>query len=151
MFVLLALVNGTITVISRIVNAALAIRVGSLRGSLVNHAVGSAFAGLLLVAGLRTGVLQWGGVPLIYFAGGCLGVLIVAISNYAVQHAGAAVFSVLLLTFHLLGSALIDHFGLMGGAVIPITIPRVIGLALIIVGASLVVTERADARAARAE
>lgn len=142
MFILLALVNGTITVLSRIVNAALAARVGSLRGSLVNHAVGLGFAGLLLIAGLRTGTFQWEGIPLVYFVGGCLGVLVVAASNYAVQHIGAVLFSVLLLAFQLLTSAVIDHFGLMGGDTIPLTGPRALGLVLLVVGAVLVITDR---------
>jgi len=148
MFILLALVNGTITVLSRVVNAALSARIGSLRGSLVNHVVGFGFAGLLLAVGIRTGTLQWGRVPVIYFTGGCLGVLIVAASNYAVRHAGTVLFAVLLLTFQLMSSAVIDHFGLMGGDMIPITALRAIGLVLVIAGALLVITDRAKAHVA---
>ena len=150
MYILLALATGTITVVSRVVNAALAIRIGSLRGSFANHVVGAAFAGLLLVVGLRAGVLRGGGIPLVYFLGGSLGVLIVAASNYAVQHAGAVVFAVLLLAFQLISSACIDHFGWMGGDVIPMTLTRGVGLALIIGGAVLVVTDRAARRPAGA-
>ncbi len=148
MYILLAIATGTITVVSRVVNAALAIRIGSLIGSFVNHIVGAAFAGVLLAVGLRTGVLRWSGIPLVYFLGGALGVLIVAASNYAVQHAGAVVFAVLLLAFQLLSSAAIDHFGWMGGDVIPMTIERGVGLVLIIGGAVLVVTDRAARRPA---
>lgn len=146
MFVFLALVNGALTVMSRVTNAALAVRVGSLRGAFVNHLVGTLCAGLLLLAGLRTGLLRFDGIPLVYFSGGCLGVLVVAASNYAVQHAGVVVFSVLLLTFQLLASAAIDHWGLMGGQVVPLTVSRACGLALVIVGALLVVSDRAQLR-----
>lgn len=142
MYILLALTNGAITVMSRVVNAALATRVGNLEGSFVNHLVGALFAGGLLLVGIRTGVLHLTGIPLIYFSGGCLGVLVVAASNYAVQEAGVVLFSVLLLTFQLLTSAVIDHFGLVGGDVIPLTGPRVLGLVLLLVGAVLVVTDR---------
>ena len=150
MYILLAIVTGTITVVSRVVNAALATRIGSLRGSFVNHIVGALFAGLLLAVGVRTGVLRWSGIPLAYFLGGSLGVLIVAASNYAVQHAGAVVFAVLLLAFQLVSSACIDHFGWMGGDVIPMTLTRGVGLALIVGGAVLVVTDRAAHRPAGA-
>jgi len=150
MYILLAIATGTITVVSRVVNAALATRIGSLRGSFVNHIVGALFAGLLLAIGMRTGVLRWSGIPLVYFLGGSLGVLIVAASNYAVQHAGTVVFAVLLLAFQLLSSACIDHFGWMGGDVIPMTLERGAGLALIIGGAVLVVTDRAARRSADA-
>jgi transporter family-2 protein len=150
MYILLAIATGTITVVSRVVNAALATRIGSLRGSFVNHIVGALFAGLLLLVGVRTGVLRWSGIPLMYFFGGSLGVLIVAASNYAVQHAGTVVFAVLLLAFQLLSSACIDHFGWMGGDVISMTFTRGAGLALIIGGAVLVVTDRAARRPADA-
>ena len=150
MYILLALTTGAITVASRVVNAALATRVGSMRSSFVNHLAGTLFAGLLLAVGVRTGVLRWSGIPLVYFIGGSLGVLIVAASNYAVQHAGAVVFAVLILTVQLMTSAGIDHFGWMGGDVIPMTIERGVGLALIIGGAVLVVTDRAARRPAEA-
>ena len=148
MYILLALTTGAITVASRIANAALATRVGNMRSSFVNHLAGTLFAGLLLAVGVRTGVLRWSGIPLLYFLGGSLGVLVVAASNYAVQHAGAVVFAVLILTFQLITSAGIDHFGWMGGDVIPMTIERGMGLALIIGGAVLVVTDRAARRPA---
>jgi len=150
MYILLALTTGAITVASRIVNAALATRVGNMRSSFVNHLAGALFAGLLLAVGVRTGVLRWSGIPLVYFLGGSLGVLIVAASNYAVQYAGAVVFAVLILTFQLITSAAIDHFGWMGGEVIPMTVERGVGLALIIGGAVLVVTDRAARRPADA-
>jgi transporter family-2 protein len=146
MYIILALITGGITVASRVANAALATRVGNMRSSFVNHLAGALFAGLLLAVGIRTGVLQWSGIPLVYFLGGAFGVLIVAASNYAVQHAGAVVFAVLILTFQLITSAAIDHFGWMGGTVIPMTLERAFGLVLIIGGAVLVVTDRAARR-----
>ncbi len=148
MYILLALTTGAITVASRIANAALASRVGSMRSSFVNHLAGTLFAGVLLAVGVRTGVLRWSGIPLVYFLGGSLGVLVVAASNYAVQYAGTVVFAVLILTFQLITSAGIDHFGWMGGEVIPMTIERGVGLALIIGGAVLVVTDRVARRPA---
>jgi transporter family-2 protein len=142
MFVLLALINGGLTVLSRVVNAVLSDRIGSMGGSLVNHAVGGAAAGLLLLAGVGTGTLRLAGVPWWQFAGGCLGVLVVAASNYAVRHAGAALFAVLLLLFQLVTSAVIDHWGLLGQPPMPITPLRLLGLVLLGTGAVLVVTDR---------
>lgn len=142
LFSLLALTNGLLAVLSRVVNAALSEHVGSLRGSLVNHAVGlGAVAGLLL-AGAGTGTVRLTGIAPVYLSGGVLGVLVVAASNYAVRHAGAALFAVLVLTFQLIGSALIDHFGWLGQAPIGLSWTRVLGLGLLIAGAVLIVTDR---------
>jgi transporter family-2 protein len=150
MFFLLALTNGLLAVLSRVVNASLSDHVGSLRGSLVNHAVGlAAVAGLVLV-GMGTGTIRAAGIAPVYLSGGVLGVLVVAASNYAVRHAGAALFAVLILTFQLLGSALIDHFGWLGQAPITLSWTRMLGLGLLIAGAVLVVTDRETVEATAA-
>lgn len=137
--------------LSRVVNAVLSDRVGSLRGSLVNHAVGWIGSGLLLAFGIGTGVLQLGGVSWLYLSGGCLGVLVVAASNYAVRHIGTVLFSVLLLTFQLVTSAVIDHFALLGQEMVPITPVRLVGLALLALGAALVLTDQQHSPSPRSE
>ena len=142
MFSLLAIANGLLAVWARVVNARLSDYVGDLRGSLVNHAVGFAVVAGLLLAGLGSGAVRLTGIPPVYLSGGILGVLVVAASNYAVRHAGAVLFSVLVLTFQLIGSALIDHFGWLGQAPIALSWPRVLGLGLLIVGAVIVVTDQ---------
>ncbi len=151
MFVLLAFTNGLFAVLARVVNAALSDHVGSLRGSLVNHTVGLAVVGILLLGGLGTGVVRVMGIAPVYLSGGVLGVLVVAASNYAVRHAGSTLFAVLVLTFQLIGSALIDHFGWLGQSPIALSWSRMLGLGLLIVGAVLVVTDRETIDAAEAE
>lgn len=142
MFFLLAFTNGLLAVYARLVNASLSEYVGSLRGSLVNHVVGLGAVGLLLLAGIGTGTLHVAGVAPVYLSGGVLGVLVVGASNYAVRHAGAALFAVLVLAFQLIGSALIDHFGWLGQSPIALTWTRLLGLGLLIGGAILVITDR---------
>lgn len=142
MFILLAFSNGLLAVLSRVVNAALSDHVGDLRGSFVNHAVGLAVAGGLVIGGLGSGAIRLTGIPLLYLSGGVLGVLVVTASNYAVRHAGSTLFAVLVLAFQLLGSGLIDHFGWFGQAPIALSWTRMLGLGLLVVGAVLVVTDR---------
>jgi transporter family-2 protein len=141
MYVFLALVNGVLAVGSRIANASLSERVGDLGGSLVNHAVGAGVAGGLLAAGLGSGGGAWTGGPWWAWTGGILGVLVVASSNYAVRHAGAALFGVLVVAGQLATSAVIDHAGLLGQSPIALTPTRLAGLALLTAGAVLVATE----------
>lgn len=135
MYILLALCNGVIGATSRLVNAALATRVGSLRGSLINHIVGTIVAAALLLVGLRTGVIQMGGLAWFYWIGGCMGVFVVAASNYAVPRIGAVLLGVLLLAAQLVTSAGLDHFGLLGGTAIELSWMRLAGLALVLTGA----------------
>ncbi|NBC86993.1 MAG: hypothetical protein GVY25_12460 [Bacteroidetes bacterium] len=138
----LALLNGVIGSLSRLVNASLAVFAGSLRGSLINHIVGTVVAGGLLVVGVRTGVLQFGGLPWYYWIGGCMGVFVVAASNYAVPRIGAVLLGMLLLAAQLITSAGLDHFGLLGGSPIALSWTRIAGLALVLTGAAVTMTER---------
>ncbi|PEN12591.1 hypothetical protein CRI94_13820 [Longibacter salinarum] len=142
MFYLLALLNGVIGSLSRLVNASLATFAGSLRGSLVNHIVGTIVAGVLLLIGVRTGVIAFGGLPWYYWIGGCMGVFVVAASNYAVPRIGAVLLGMILLAAQLLTSAGLDHFGLLGGAPIELSWMRLLGLLILLTGAALTLTER---------
>jgi poly(3-hydroxybutyrate) depolymerase len=85
MFALLALTNGLLAVLSRVVNASLSDHVGSRRGSLVNHAVGLVVVAGLILAGVGSGTVRVTGVAPADPCGDVLGVLVVAASNYAVR------------------------------------------------------------------
>jgi transporter family-2 protein len=113
--------------------------------------VGLFVVAAVLLLGLGSGAVRVTGIPLVYLSGGIFGVLVVAASNYAVRHAGAVLFSVLVLAFQLIGSALIDHFGWLGQTPISLSWTRVLGLGLLIVGAVLVVTDQEAIQAGEGE
>jgi transporter family-2 protein len=140
MVYLLALLNGVFGTVSRLLNAALGTYVGSLESSWINHVVGSAAAGSMLL-GWRTGMFQ-GGLPWYYWVGGWMGVLVVAAGNHAIPRLGAVLFALLALATQLVGSALLDHAGALGGHAIPLTAQRAAGLGLLFVGALLTLSER---------
>lgn len=144
MFYLLAALNGVIGTLSRLVNAALGTHVGSLESSWINHVVGTAVAGGLMLLGWRTGVVQFGGLAWYYWIGGCLGVGVVAASNYAIPRIGAVLLGMILLAIQLVTSAGLDHFGVLGGRPIPLSWMRAGGLLLLIGGALLTLTERGE-------
>jgi transporter family-2 protein len=79
----------------------------------------------------------WRTVPPYAFTAGILGLIIVGLLGYATARYGLVVtFTVLLIAQY--GSAvLIDHFGLMGAAVRPVDSLRLLGIALLLVGAWL--------------
>lgn len=140
--ILLASANGIMLATCRLFNAALGLRIGNMRGSLVNHLVGAVFAGILIAVGIHTGSLHFRGIPIYYFIGGCFGVLVVFTNNYAVPHIGAMMMTILLISFQLLTSAVIDHFGLLGANIIILNPLRLGGVALLINGALLVFVKK---------
>lgn len=141
-FSLLAFVNGGLLMLSQLLNAGLGLRIGPFGGSFINHLAGALFGGLLLIVGLGAGHFIFSGIPFLYFLGGCIGVFIVALFNYSVPRVGAAFMSVLWTSAQLLVSSLIDHFGWLGGEIIPLTVTRFMGIGLLMVGASLVFSGR---------
>jgi len=139
---LIALANGAALSLQQVLNAALGVRVGSIGSSSVNHLVGAFFGFLLLICGFGTGHFYLDGIPYLYFTGGFIGVGIVAIANFAIPRIGAVLMSILLMSFQLLTSSLVDHFGWMGGDPIPMSLERIGGILLLVLGAVLVFSKK---------
>ncbi|MFJ4055692.1 DMT family transporter [Pseudomonas sp. NPDC089743] len=70
--------------------------------------------------------------------GGVLGALYVAAAAALTPKLGAAGFLVLVVAGQILTSVIVDHFGLMGVASKPVSLPRLAGVVLILVGVFLV-------------
>ena len=119
-------------------NASLGLHVGNMKSSFMNHLVGALFAGLLLLVGFKTGSLFLPDFPFLYCLGGCFGVLMVAMCNFAIPRIGMMVMTILITSFQLLTSCLIDHFGWLGANRMPFTFSRGAGLILLVVGATFV-------------
>jgi transporter family-2 protein len=139
---LLTVINGLCEAGSRLANAVLAMATGALLGSGINHLVGSLVASVLVALGI--GITAWRVPDLawFYFAGGCMGVLVVAANNYAIPRIGAVLGSMLLVAAQLIGSAVLDHYGVLGGAPVPMSALRLLGLALLLGGALLTLQGR---------
>ena len=68
------------------------------------------------------------------WTGGLLGALLVAASTFAIARVGAAVFFAAVFLGQLLVSLVLDHFGLLGLPVEPVTLVRIAGVGLIFMG-----------------
>jgi transporter family-2 protein len=98
---------------------ALAVLVFFTRGSLPNNSV--------------YGAIDW-----YKFTGGFLGVFVVTVTLLSVQEIGAANMFVLIVAGQLITAVLMDHFGLLGLKVNPISVQKAIGIFLLVAGAYLV-------------
>jgi bacterial/archaeal transporter family-2 protein len=88
---------------------------------------------LLFLGGGRLG--QWATVPPAALLGGCLGVAVIGSTVYMVPRIGVAAAVTLIITGQLLTAATIDHFGALGVEGKPLTLDRVLGLGLVLLGA----------------
>jgi transporter family-2 protein len=88
---------------------------------------------LLFVGGGRLG--QWQTVPPHAWLAGVMGVIGVGSTVFMVPRIGVATAITLIISGQLLIAAAIDHFGALGVEAKPISVDRVLGLGLVLLGA----------------
>ncbi len=137
--ILIVLLAGVGVAVQPPTNAALAKISGSLwLASLVSFAVGT----MVLAAGWaaldRTPLSALRGAPGWAWAGGLYGACFVAALAYAAPRLGLASTLTIAVAGQLVTAILLDHFGLLGLKVEPVSVARVGGVALVIAGVLLV-------------
>ena len=78
------------------------------------------------------------GIHLFTYTGGVLGVIVVTSIILAVPKIGATNMFVILIAAQLLTAVILDHYGLLGMKINPVSVQKVIGIGLLIAGAYLV-------------
>ena len=121
------------------INAALGRRAGNLGSVLIVTLVSIAFVSLLIL--LLPGEAKFGDLPKpqewYLYLGGILGIMIVTAPVLLVPRIGATATLSAIVVGQLVTALLIDQFGLFGQPRIEITLARVVGLVLLLVGAFL--------------
>lgn len=139
--VALAAVAGVLVGMQAPVNSRLGKSIGSVQAATFSFVVGT--IGLALVASLFYGGLgsfgQVGKAPAWAWIGGVFGAVYVTVAILTVRTLGVSGLTAIVISGQLVAAVVIDRFGLLGIAKQPIGASRVVGLALLIVGALLVV------------
>lgn len=140
-FVLLVIVVGVVLPAQAGINAELRRNLGHpLLAGLVNF--GGGFLILLLAALVaRTGIPRWStlsGAPWWAYLGGACGASLVLAGVVAAPRLGAALLIASLVMGQLVASVVIDHFGVLGYAVRPVSLARIAGIALLASGVFLI-------------
>ncbi len=143
-FVLAAIVIGMVMPIQAVLNAELARQLKSpYLGALVSLSVGAVIVALLSLATGGGELRRLSQVPPQFFLGGLLGAIFVGSSLFLVPKLGATAMVGAFITGQLMGSILIDHFGLLGLTAQPVTASRLFGVILLFTGLLLVVKKGA--------
>lgn len=136
------LIIGAILPVQAIVNARLGRQIGGpLMGSLVSFLVGLIFLFLLILATNSSAFQQLRSastVPWYLWLGGILGAVYVGYITWINQQQGLALTFGLVVSGQIFMSLLIDHFGWIGSQVRTITLEKIIGALLIIIGLMLI-------------
>ncbi len=137
--IVMALVGGLIAA-QPVVNAGLGKATGNIAAALVSFAVGTlALAVLVALAGQGGGVSEAFSVPWYYLLGGILGAAYVFAALVTVSSIGAGGVAAATITGQLTFSIVLDRIGFLGLQETPISLDRVLGVALLLAGTFLIV------------
>lgn len=140
MYVAVAAIAGILIPLQALVNARLGGYIGGpIWASLVSFGVGFlALAAYLAVMRPQTPALSgFSSVPAWAFVGGALGAFFVATSTLVVPKLGAAAMVSVIIAGQLIGSLILDHFGVLQSPQ-PISWIKLVGVALLLGGAYLI-------------
>lgn len=141
-YVVLAVLIGTLMPVQAVLNTQLTKLLGHpYLGAFISLATGTLAVGLLiLIRGFTfTDIKRVSEVPIHLFLGGILGALFVGSSLFFIPKLGATAMIGAFITGQLLGSVLIDHFGLIGLPPTPLSLTRSMGVFLLFLGLFLIV------------
>ncbi|MFT4182739.1 MAG: DMT family transporter [Rhizobium sp.] len=130
-FIAAALLNGVLIGMSRAINGHLGKKVGPLRTSLWNHAVGFLFLSALIGTFFRSELSVGAGVPMNAWLGGVLGVVFVALNSQVIPRLGASKTTSLVVAAQMLASVVIDSLGKPVSSSMLVTVA---GAVLIVIG-----------------
>lgn len=141
LYLLFALLAGTLLPVQAGINAQLAKQLGHpLLAATVSFSLGT----LVLVAFILLSkislptVRQSVQIPWYLWLGGLIGVMFITATIVLAPILGAAIMIGLIITGQILAAILLDHFGLVGFPVHPLSLWRVVGAGLLIAGVVLV-------------
>ena len=141
--VLLTVLAGSLVAMQAPINSMLGRSVGTFQAAFVSFAIGTLL--LAMIATLAKGGLGQIGearhVSWYYLTGGLLGAAYVTSILVAVRTLGAGGVVAATIAGQLAVSVVVDHYGLIGVAKQPVTLARVVGVALLGLGTYLVVRD----------
>lgn len=137
--ILLTLIGGVMLAVQPPTNAVLARASGSfVLAALISFAGGTAILFAIWVAGDRTSLTTLRGVPAWAWIGGVYGAFYVAAAAYAAPRLGVASMLTIAIASQLAAALMIDHFGWLELERSPVSLTRLAGVALVLVGVVLV-------------
>jgi len=115
---------------------------GAVYGTLTNFLVGTAAIAVFMLMTRQAWPAReaFAGVPAWAWLGGLFGALYVAVATLAGPRLGALLLLALTVAGQMLASVIVDHFGLLGFPQHPVSLGRVVGIVLLIIGIWLVAT-----------
>ena len=142
-FLIVGFGAGALVTLQSVLNASLGKRAGSLGSVLAITLVSIVLVGLIILAFPGTASLKDlpGPSEWYLYLGGVLGIGIVVAPILLIPRIGATATLTALVVGQLVLAVAVDYFGLLGAPRVPVSLPRLAGVALLILGAALAVNK----------
>jgi transporter family-2 protein len=135
--ILIGLAGGIAVGIQSPLSSMISQRLGILESIFIIH-IGGAFFALIPLLIYGGGKLSnWRTVPWYALGAGAFGLVVIFSMSYMIPRVGVATALIILLSGQLLIGTVLDYFGLLGAVQRPVDFMRVLGLAVVLVGAWL--------------
>jgi bacterial/archaeal transporter family-2 protein len=136
---LIAISAGVMAALQAQLNALTSARIGLIEGALLPHLIGALIALMLMVLFKAQGLRQLLSLPWYGYLPGAFGLALVMGLSFATPRLGVTSTIVVFVVSQLIVGALIGHFGWLGSPIKPLELGRIAGIALLLLGAYLVV------------
>ena len=140
-YLVAAMLLGMLVAFQPLLNAILSRAIGSAYGATAISIFVAALGAVMMIAVAGRGDMSraaLASVPWWVYLAGFIGTIFVAGGVVIAPVTGALLFFICIIAGQLLGATLADHFGLFGLSLRPVSLERLLGLALVLAGALLV-------------
>jgi len=112
--------------------------IGTRESVFITYASGGILAGVVMLASRGGNLRSWHALPWYALSSGVLGLVIVGTIGYTVPRLGLSKAFTIIVASQFVTAALLDHFGVLGAAMRPLDLSRLLGFGVLIVGVWLV-------------
>jgi transporter family-2 protein len=136
--IIIGLIGGVAVGIQSPMAGSMGQKVGGTASSFIVHLSGAILSGVFLFIKGGEKIRDWHTLPWYMLFAGIFGLILYQTISVTLPRLGSTMMITLVIIGQLLTGMVIDHFGLMGVAVRPIDLPRILGLVVLLAGGYLI-------------
>ena len=137
--IILAAIGGVAVTIQGQFMGLLDKNIGTLESMFITYSSGGILAAVAMIASRGGNLKAVQTVPWYALGAGLVGLIIVGTISYTVPRLGLSKAFTIIVASQFLVASILDHYGLLGAAVRPMDLSRLVGMVLLVVGVWLIV------------
>ena len=111
----------------------------TLESMFITYGSGGLLIGLAMLMNRGGNFSNWGSVPWYSYTAGVLGLIIIGTIGYSTPRLGLVTTLTILVASQFIVGALLDHFGILGADLRPLTLTRLVGIGVMLLGVWLII------------